>query len=87
MHLKPTTTGLVLGTFLGGMHLAWSLLVLIGWAQPLLNFIFMLHMITPPYTVESFDVLRAGGLVVVTAAIGFCVGNVFARLWNKLHRA
>ena len=28
--------GIVLATFMGGWHLLWSLLVLLGWAQPVI---------------------------------------------------
>jgi hypothetical protein len=39
--------GLAIGALVGGWHLVWSLLVLIGWAQPILDFIFWAHMIKP----------------------------------------
>ncbi len=32
--------GLVLAAFIGGGHVAWSALVLLGWAQPVINFVF-----------------------------------------------
>ena len=34
--VSPHTLGLVLATFIGGWHIVWSLLVLLGWAQRLL---------------------------------------------------
>jgi hypothetical protein len=40
---------------IGGWHIAWSLLVLIGWAQPILDFVFWAHMIKPVYFVKPFD--------------------------------
>lgn len=87
MHLSPSKTALAVGIFLGGWHLLWSLLVLVGWAQPLLDFIFNLHMIAPVYQVQAFDWTRALGLIVITAIIGYIIGYAFALIWNKLHRA
>ena len=51
--------GLVLGSFLGLLHLLWSVLVALGFAQPFLDFIFWLHMIKNPFQVEGFALGRA----------------------------
>lgn len=88
---RPTTigvkrTGLVLGLVLGAMHLAWALLVAAGVAQMATDFVFWLHFIRPVYVIEAFDPLRAVGLVLLTAACGYCIGAGFALLWNRLHR-
>jgi hypothetical protein len=37
--VNPNKIGLVIGALLGGWHLIWSLVVLIGWAQPIIDFI------------------------------------------------
>ena len=66
--------GLVIGALIGGWHLLWSLLVLIGWAQPLMDFVFWAHMIKPIYVVKPFDPLAAVTLVVITAVIGYGFG-------------
>lgn len=75
--------GLVFGSFLGFFHIVWSLLVALGWAQGLLNFIFGLHMIKPVFEVSDFNFTTAAMLVVVTAIIGYIFGSVAAFLWNK----
>jgi hypothetical protein len=36
---NPNKVGLVIGALIGGWHFVWSLLVLIGWAQPIIDFI------------------------------------------------
>ncbi len=79
------SAGLVLGLLLGGLHLLWALLVASGAAQPLMDFIFWLHFIRPVYVIEGFDPLRAAGLVLLTAAIGYAIGSAFALLWNHVH--
>jgi len=79
--------GLVLGTVLGGSHLCWSILVVIRWAQPIVDFVFWMHFIKPIYVIEPFEITRAAILIVVTAGFGFVVGSMFALVWNALHKA
>ncbi len=85
MKLNPNKTGLVLGAFLGLLHLCWVALVALSVAQPLLDFVFRIHMIDPVYVVSAFDAGTAATLVAFTALIGYVVGVVFAWVWNKLH--
>jgi hypothetical protein len=76
----------VIAVLIGGWHVAWSLLVLIGWAQPILDFIFWAHMIKPVYFVKPFNLLAAVALIVVTAVIGYVFGFFGAVIWNRLPR-
>ena len=80
--IRESSTGLALGAFLGLWHVCWVLLVWMGWAQPLLDFIFRLHMIAPPYHVTAFNFGTACGLIVLTTAIGFVFGCLLGALWN-----
>ena len=80
--ISPIKSGLVLGAVIGLWHLTWSLLVASGWAQPFIDFVFWMHFIKPVYVIEPFNLGTATILVVVTAAIGFVIGCVFAILWN-----
>jgi hypothetical protein len=75
-----------LAAVLGTWHLLWSLLVALGWAQGLINFIFWIHFIRPVYIIENFEIGRALLLIAVTSAIGYSVGWSFAMLWNKFHK-
>lgn len=77
----------MLATVSGGWHLTWSLLVLLGWAQPLIDVVFWLHFITPPYQVGAFVPGRAIGLIAFTATFGYVIGRVIGTVWNALHRA
>lgn len=86
MH-NPNKGGLVVGTFLGGVHLVWSVLVLLGWAQPLVNFSMWAHMIQSVPVVGSFDATAAVTVIVVAACIGYAVGYVLTTIWNKVHRS
>lgn len=84
--IDPTSAGLCLGTLTGACHLMWSLLVAVGWAQPLINFVFKLHFIEPVYRVTPFELGSATLLVVITTLSGFAFGYIFAQLWNGTSR-
>jgi hypothetical protein len=48
------------GTLIGGWDSVWTLLVLIGWARPVLDLIFCAHMVKPVCVVKPFDPAAAG---------------------------
>lgn len=79
--------GLIFGSFLGLWHVLWSLLVALGLAQPLLDWIFWLHMIDNPMHVQAFSLTRFLLLIVVVSAVGYIGGYVMASLWNYFHKA
>jgi hypothetical protein len=83
---NPNKVGVVVGALVGGWHLLWSLLVLIGCAQPIIDFVFWAHMIRPVYIVKPFDPVAAVTLMVITGVIGYVFGVVGAIIWNRLHR-
>ena len=83
--ISKTKLGIVVGSFLGLWHLAWSLLVAIGLAQLLLDWVFRLHFIQPPYTVTPFKPLLAVALIVITSLLGYIIGWVLGAIWNWLH--
>lgn len=85
-NVNPSKVGLAFAVFIGCFHAVWALLVALGWAQPILDFIFWLHFIAPVYRIEEFVFSRALGLVLVTASIGYLFGYVFAVIWNRMHR-
>ena len=83
--MNKNKIGLVFGSFAGFVHLVWSVLVALGWAQPLINFIYNLHMLANPPVVMAFSISKAIALILVTFAVGYIVGRVFAFLWSKIH--
>lgn len=86
MKLNPNKVALTLGLMVGGGHLVWSVLVALNLAQPLLDFIFSIHMIANPYQVTGFDINKALMLVVITFGVGYGVGYIFANVWNKVNK-
>jgi hypothetical protein len=82
---NPNKVGLVIAALIAGWHVVWSLLVLIGCAQTILDFIFWAHMIKPVYFVKPFDPTAAVVLIVITGVIGYVFGFFGAVIWNRLH--
>ncbi len=78
-------TGLVFGALLGGLHLVWSLLVLLGAAQFIYDFVLWAHMIHLAIVIGPFDLTASVTLVVLTAVMGYVLGYVGAWDWNRVH--
>jgi len=85
-NVNPNGVGLVLGTVISGLHVVWALLVALGWAQAVLDFVFWVHFLTPAYSVTPFVAARALLLIAVTATVGYIIGYTLATLWNWIHR-
>lgn len=87
MHqINPHKTGLALGMLAGVLHVLWSILVALGWAQPLINFSAWAHMVSVPVVVKDFELTAAATVIVVAALVGYVVGQIFARVWNRIHQ-
>lgn len=86
-HISPVKAGAALGVLFGGVHVVWAVLVALGWAQPLLNFVLWAHMLVVPSLVKPFDFTAAVTLVIVTTVIGYVVGYCFALAFNRVHKS
>ena len=84
-HINPAKAGLALGGLVGGVHVVWSILIALVWAQALVNFSMWAHMVSVPVVVGQFDFTAAITVILVATAIGFVLGYAFAKIWNYLH--
>lgn len=87
MILNKNGVGLALGVFFAVAHALWAILVWVGLAKPLLDFVLKLHFMTMDYNIEAFGFLRALGLLIMTFVVGYVFGWVFSALWNKFNKA
>lgn len=83
-HISPIKTGLAVGTVIGLWHAIWVILVGIGWAKPVLDFILKLHFLDVQYSLAPYATTTAATLILLTFAIGGLFGVVFALVWNWL---
>lgn len=83
-HLNPHKVGLTFGALLGLWHAMWSLLVALGVAQTLLNFILGLHFLNVSFSVNEFQIGTALTLVAITSVIGYVMGYIGGAVWNRL---
>ncbi len=77
-NMSPFQLSVISGFRLASLHICWALLVVIGWAQPVIDFIFKLHMLSSPFKVQPFELPFALGLVGITFLIGCFYGIVFS---------
>ena len=79
-------TGLAVGAFVGVLHLGWSILVMLGVAQSIYNWISSLHAIEMPVQIGAMGLGGMVSLVVVSSIVGYGFGWLFATIWNKINK-
>ena len=82
---NPNKVGLVFAALIGGMHFLWSVLVAAGVAQSMYNFILWAHMIHVPLVIGPFDITAAVTLIILTSVMGYLVGLIASKIWNRVH--
>jgi hypothetical protein len=85
--LSKAKTGLALGLFMAIVHAVWAILVALGVAQGLIDWVTGMHMMVNPYVVSGFSLGAAVGLIVMVFVAGYILGWVFAALWNSLRKS
>lgn len=85
--INPVKAGLAFGVVMGLFHLGWAVLVAIGLAQAVIDFVLRLHFIQPFIRLQAFDLSTAAALVGFTALVGFVIGAGLALVWNRLRPA
>jgi len=86
MRLIKYKVGFIVGVALALFHALWLVLVVTGVGQTIVDFIFKIHLLNNPYLTQTFDLQLAGLLIVITFAVGFVIGWVFALLCNLIHK-
>jgi len=80
--------GMILAAYLGLWHLSWSLLVALGVAQSVLDWVLGLHFIdnSTGLRIGTFHWLTALELVGFTTIFGYIVGWLIGLAWELLHK-
>lgn len=73
---------MTLAAFMGGWHLFWSVLVAMGLAQTIYDWVLWIHFLNNPFVIDAFDPTRAALLVGFTTVVGYVGGWLFALVWN-----
>jgi len=77
---------IISGFSLASLHICWAILVALGWAQSVIDFIFKLHMLSSPFQVQQFELTFALGLVGVTFLVGCFYGIIFFVVMNAFQK-
>ncbi|MDO9222864.1 MAG: hypothetical protein Q7U20_04030 [Caulobacter sp.] len=84
--LNVGKTGLAFGVLVALAHVAWAALVGVGLAQPVLDYLFLIHFIAPDLQAEPFEPGLAAEMVVVSFVASSAAAALFAVVWNLLGR-
>jgi hypothetical protein len=82
--LNPSRAALALAVASALAHLTWVALVALGWAGAVLHWMLSAHFLALAVRIEPFDLELAAAAVARATVLGFCVGWLFAVVWNRL---
>ena len=80
--LNKNKVGMTVGIFVAAWHVVWALLVSIGVAQEMLDWVLPLHFVGLAVPLIDFSWLNALILVIAAFIGGYIIGWLFAALWN-----
>jgi len=87
MNQSAALKSMVLGAaLLSSLHFAWLVLVYMGIAQMVMDFIFKIHMLNSPLQVQPFEWPYAFLLITITFSVGALYGwlySVIQKLVNQ----
>ena len=86
-HISIAKTAMAVGTVFAAWHTMWVVLVGLGWATEVLNFVLELHFLKIGFQVASYSAFTAFSLVAITFCAGALLGAIFALVWNWLTNA
>lgn len=84
MVVNPNRVGLAFGSFIALFHFVWAMIVALGLAQAVLNFIYSIHFLNNPFLIQEFNLAKALVLVCFTFVMGYIGGYVLSLVWNKM---
>ena len=81
-NLNKNKVGLTVGVFVAIFHALWAVLVALGFAQTLINWVLPLHFVDMLVSVIAFTWVNALLITVMSFVGGYIMGWIFAALWN-----
>lgn len=81
-HIGIAKTAMAVGTVFAAWHTMWVVLVGLGWATAVLNFVLELHFLKIGFQVAPYSAFTAFSLVAITFCAGALLGAIFALVWN-----
>jgi len=84
--INANKAGLTLGIMGVLLHLLWVILIYLGMAQTILEFVSEMHLIRNQVIVFPFNTGNAAGVVVMSFVVWYIVGYLTAKIWNFLNR-
>ena len=84
--LHTHKTGIAVAALAVAGHVAWSIVVVLGFGQWWVDFILGLHFMQVPVTILPFNFVTAVELWVVVAIVGYVLGYIFATIWNRVQK-
>lgn len=80
--LNKNQLGLSVGVFVALLHVAWAILVAVGFAKGFLDWLLPLHFVGAMFSIITFTFMNAILLIILAFVGGYIIGWLFAAIWN-----